>query len=62
MTGTDLCEIKPQSVPVIFEPPRIYKSQQCHLVYCEVGDSDKFALINTVFLAPPSMPLNLGPL
>ena len=23
MTGTDLCVNKPQSVPVIFEPPRI---------------------------------------
>ena len=24
MTGTDLCVNKPQSVPVIFEPPCIY--------------------------------------
>jgi len=27
MTGTDLCVNKPQSVPVIFEPPCIYQAQ-----------------------------------
>jgi hypothetical protein len=30
MTGTDLCVNKPQSVPVIFEPPCIYGGQEVH--------------------------------
>ena len=57
MTGTDLCVNKPQSVPVIFEPPSITWKDSCcvgvTLRISRCNDEDGFYLLF-------SMVINLG--